>query len=111
MEFLKSPGGCVVSNNIINKKGDLKWCVREKSLNKADNGWRFLSDIDTEEFLNSPANMSVWDFNTIAEIEPAILLIYNMPIGTDITLNREDGKIFFTETSTGKKVRGVLLPE
>ena len=104
MEFLKNPGGCVVSNNIINKNGNLKWCMREKSLNKADNGWRFLSDMDTEEFLNDATNMSVWDFNTIVEIEPAILLIYNMPIGTDIMLSCEDGKKFFVETATGKKV-------
>lgn len=50
MEFIKNPGGCVVSNNIINKKGVLKWCVRDESLNPVDNGWRFLSDIDTEDF-------------------------------------------------------------
>ena len=48
--------------------------------------------------------MSVWNFNTIAEIEPAILLIYDMPIGTDITLSCEDKKKFFVETTTGKKV-------
>jgi len=104
MEFLKNPGGCVVSNNIINKKGNLKWCVREESLNKVDNGWRFFSDVDTEEFLNIAENMSVWDFNTIAEVEPAILLIYDMPIGTDITLCCGDGKKIFVESITGKKV-------
>lgn len=104
MEFIKNPGGCVVSNNIINKKGVLKWCVRDESLNPVDNGWRFLSDIDTEDFLSDPANMSIWSFNTVAEIEPAVLLIYDMPMGTDVTLIQENGRKFFVYTETGEQV-------
>ena len=41
-------GGSIVSKNILQGKGRLKWCIREKSVNKLDNGWRFLSDIDTD---------------------------------------------------------------
>ena len=44
-------GGCVVSKNILEKRGRLKWCFREESVNNIDNGWRFLSEIDTDEFL------------------------------------------------------------
>ena len=104
MEFIKNPGGCVVSNNIINKKGVLKWCVRDESLNPVDNGWRFLSDIDTEDLLRDPANMSIWSFNTVAEIEPAVLLIYDMPMGTDVTLIQENGRKFFVYTEIGEQV-------
>lgn len=104
MEFIKNAGGCVVSNNIISKKGNLKWCIREDSVNPVDNGWRFLSDIDTDEFLNDASNMSVCDFNTIAELEPAILSIYNMPVGTDITLVEKDRKKYFIDTGTGERV-------
>lgn len=106
MKHLNNFGGCVVSNNIINKKGMLKWCVREPSLNQVDNGWRFFSDIDTEDFLNDAKNMSIWNFESIVEIEPAILGIYNMPIGTDITLMHKGKKKFFIDTETGEEVRG-----
>lgn len=105
IEFIKNAGGCVVSNNILTKKGRVKWCIREQSVDKADNGWRFLSDIDTDEFLNNPNNMSVCDYNTIAEIEPAILAIYNMPIGTDLTLEIKDGKKCFLDSLTGEVVK------
>ena len=44
-------GGSVVSKNILEKRGRLKWCFREESVNNIDNGWRFLSEIDTDEFL------------------------------------------------------------
>lgn len=39
------------------------------------------------------------------EIEPAIAPIFNMPIGTDITLINKDGKKFFIYTATGELVR------
>ena len=95
-------GGSIVSKNILQGKGRLKWCIREKSVNQLDNGWRFLSDIDTDEFLSNPSNMSVCDWITILEIEPAILGIFDMPIGTDITLIYENGKKYFIFTDTGE---------
>lgn len=58
-------GGCVVSKNIINGNGKLKWCIKEPSVNEIDNGWRFLSDIDTGEFLTDASNMVVCDWGTI----------------------------------------------
>ena len=39
-------GGCVVSKNILEKRGRLKWCFREESVNNIDNGWRFLSETE-----------------------------------------------------------------
>jgi hypothetical protein len=103
-EFINDAGGCIVSNNILNGNGRVKWCIREQSVDKVDNGWRFLSEIDTDEFLDNPLNMSVCDFNTIAKIEPAILAIYNMPIGTELTLEIKDGGKYFVNSLTGKVV-------
>lgn len=48
---------------------------------KVDNGWRFFSDI-----------------------ESAILAIYNMPIGSDLQLVIEDGKIKFYDNLTKEKI-------
>ena len=45
-------GGSVVSRNILEGKGKLKWCFRENSVHEVDNGWRFLSEIDTDEYLD-----------------------------------------------------------
>lgn len=98
--FIKNAGGSVVSENIINGKGKLKWCVREESQNEIDNGWRFISDIDTEDYLSNADNMCVCDFNTVANIEPAILLIYGCAVGTDVELIEEDGKKYFADSIT-----------
>lgn len=97
-------GGSVVSKNILEHKGNLKWCIKEEPINRLDNGWRFLSDIDTDEFLANPSNMVICDWGTVIEVEPAIMSIFNMPQGTDITLINENGKKYFIDTNTGKKL-------
>lgn len=97
-------GGSVVSKNILEHKGKLKWCIKETPVNKLDNGWRFLSDIDTDEFLANSSNMLICDWSTIIELEPAVMNIFNMPQGTDITLKNEDGKFFFIYTDTEELV-------
>ena len=104
-EFIKNAGGSIVSKNILNNKGYLKWLLREDSVNKNDNGWRFFSDIDNEEFINNPENLAVCDFNTVAEIEPAIIGIYMMPVGSDLELIRENGEISFIDNISGEKVK------
>lgn len=98
-------GGCIVSKNILEHKGNLKWCIKEAPVNELDNGWRFLSEIDTDEFLENSSNMMVCDWSTIIELEPAVMNIFNMPKGTDITLINEDGKKFFIYTMTGEFVK------
>ena len=97
-------GGCVVSKNILTGKGNVKWCIRESSLNELDNGWRLLSDIDTDDFLSDSSNMAVCDWGTVANIEPAVIEIFNMPVGTDIMLVNENHVKKFVYTETGVEI-------
>lgn len=55
-------GGAVVSRNLLENKSRLKWCFRENSVNEVDNGWRFLSEIDTDEYLKNASNMVICDW-------------------------------------------------
>lgn len=104
-EFIKNAGACLVSKNILNGQGRLKWLVREEGIDSTvDNGWRFFSDIDTSEYLDNPNNLSVCDFNTVAEIEPAIIAIYLMPVGSDLQLVKENGKIIFFDNITEQPI-------
>jgi len=97
-------GACLVSRNIYEKKGNLKWCIKEESVKEVDNGWRFLSDIDTEEYLADKNNWCILAYESVIEIEPAVLLIYDMPVGTDITLLQEEKGKVFVDTNTGKPI-------
>ena len=101
--YINNAGFCIVSNNILNGNGLLKWLLREHPVRDKDNGWRFFSDIDDNDFINDPANMSICDFNDVADIEPAIVAIYTLPIGSDIQLIVENNiKTFWDNiTDTG----------
>lgn len=96
-------GGSIISKNILENKGKLKWCFRETGLNELDNGWRFLSEIDTDDYLADASNMLVCDWGTIFEIEPAIAPIFYMPVGTELTLIYEEKTKYFVNTETGEK--------
>ena len=91
-------GGSIASKNILEKHGRIKWCFREEGVNAIDNGWRFLSEVDTDDYLQDASNMVVCDWGTLFEIEPAIAPIFNMPVGTDLTLVYENGCKYFIET-------------
>ena len=97
-------GASIVSNNILENKANIKWILRENSVNELDNGWRFLSEIDTEEYLSHAENMSICDWSTILEIEPAVLSIFNMPIGTELTIIYEDERVYFLDSNSGQKL-------
>ena len=97
-------GASIVSNNILENKANIKWILRENSVNELDNGWRFLSEIDTEEYLSHAENMSICDWSTIVDIEPAVLSIFNMPIGTELTMIYEEERVCFLDTVTGQKL-------
>ena len=97
-------GASIVSNNILENKANIKWILRESSVNELDNGWHFLSEIDTEEYLSHAENMSICDWSTIVDIEPAVLSIFNMPIGTELTMIYEEERVYFLDTITGQKL-------
>ncbi len=68
-----------------------------------DNGWRAIGDVDTEEYINKTENNVVVDFDRLVEIEPAVLSIYNLPIGADLEYVDKDKN--FIDVNTHKKYK------
>ena len=96
-------GGCIITKSLLEKTSHLKWVFREQSCNSLDNGWRAIGDSDTQEYINVAENNVVVDFDRLVEIEPAVLAIYSLPIGTDLEFD-SDRKTFI-DTNTGKEYR------
>lgn len=104
-EFVRDSGACIVSLNVMNGVAPLRWLVREPSANPSDNGWRFFSAIDDEAYLNRAENLTVASFNDVAMIEPAVIAVYLLPVGSDLELVRQpDGGLFFRDNNTGMPV-------
>ena len=99
-------GACMVSNNILTGAGQLRWCYRHEPYRGADvdNGWEFLSDIDTEEFLNIAENWSIISFDQMAIIEPCVVKIFDFPPGTDLVVIDDGDNRYFADSETFEPV-------
>jgi hypothetical protein len=103
-EIIPSAGGCTISLNAYEGRAPIRWANREASVAPGDNGWRFLSAIDTTEYLNTPGNLRIADYNEVCSIEPAVIGIWDMPIGTGITIERGDGRIRLIDDASGREI-------
>ena len=104
IEFIPGAGACLVSKNVLSGAGRVKWMVREESRAPADNGWRIFSDIDTSDYLHDADNLAIADFNEVCEIEPALIGIWDLPVGSDLQIVDEGRGIEIVDTATGHAV-------
>lgn len=100
--FLKNAGGMIVTKSLIEGKSKLKWLFREGGSNPTDNGWRAFGDTDTQEYIDNPENLIIVDFNTLANIEPAVLAIYDLPEGADLEFCYDSTGRYFIDNKTGR---------
>ena len=103
--FIENAGGVIITKSIYQRTSKLKWLFREESVNPSDNGWRAIGDNDTQEYIDNPENSMIVDFNTLANIEPAVLLVYDMPVGTELEFFFDDTGRYFIDTNTGKRIK------
>ncbi len=104
MEFIPNAGACLATLNVINRTGVVRWMVRVPSQMPADNGWQIMSHLDTTEYLNDPANWRIVDFNDLCAIEPALIGIWDMPVGSDLQIVRDELSIRIFDTPTGREI-------
>ena len=104
MEFIPGAGACLATRNVIEKKGLVRWMVREPSKAPADNGWQIMSHIDTSEYLNDTSNWQIVDFNDLCAIEPALIGIWDLPVGSDLQIVRDERGIRIVDTPTGREI-------
>ncbi len=97
-------GGCIITKSLYDGSSKLKWMFRENGINLVDNGWRAIGDTDTEEYINIPENNVIVDFDRLVELEPAVLDVYNMPVGTDLEFCCDENGRYFIDSRKGKTI-------
>lgn len=102
-EYIRGAGGTIVTKSILNGTSKLKWMFRQDG--GLGNGWVAFGDTDSQEYVNDANNMSVVDFNTLANIEPTVVNIFYMPMGSDLEFCSDKTGKYFVDTRTGKEIR------
>ena len=56
---------------------------REKADRPDDSGWRFFAGEESQTYIDDPKNTMIYDVNTIANYDPAIILYLDAPPGSE----------------------------
>jgi hypothetical protein len=83
-QLIKSAGGCMATDKITVDGELVGFMYREHPDFDSDSGWRFLSGTETQEYADNPGNWAIYDTNTIANYDKAILPYIDLPIGTEL---------------------------
>lgn len=102
-EYIPGAGGSIVSRSILEGTAKLRWLFRQDS--QHGNGWVAFGDTDTQEYVDDAKNMAIVDFNTLANIEPAVVNVFFMPVGSDLELRADSKGSYFVDTRTGEEIR------
>lgn len=104
IEFIPHSGACLATTNVMERRGLVRWMVRVPPTGGADNGWQISSHIDTVEYLRDKSSWQIVAFNDVCNIEPALVGIYNFPVGSDLQIVRDERGISIYDTPTGRQI-------
>ena len=80
--LVQGRGGCYATDMITVEGRKVGYMYREKPDFAEDSGWRFFSGKESQEYLDDPGHTAIYDVNTIANYDTAIIPLLDAPIGS-----------------------------
>jgi hypothetical protein len=84
VDLVPKMGRCFATDKITVEGIKIGYMYREESDEKMDSGWRFFSGTEDQEYVDDPNNTMIYDVNTIANYDRAIIPYLNLPYGTEL---------------------------
>ena len=75
-------GSCFATDRITVDGAAVGYCYRESPDSPNDSGWRFFAGDESDDYVNHPSNVGLYDVNTIANYDQGILPILEAPFGS-----------------------------
>jgi hypothetical protein len=72
-ELITGKGWCIASDRITVDGRHVGFMYRETPTDDGDSGWRFFAGDESDDYVNNRANLAMYDVNTIANYDPAII--------------------------------------
>lgn len=88
-------GSCFATDMITCGGRKVAFMYREAPDRDIDSGWRFMSGHESDEYMNDPDNLAIYDVNTIANYDPDIVPFLHAPEGS--AFERANGTGSFVE--------------
>ncbi len=84
-------GSCIATDLITVEGRRVGFMYREDPDHKVDSGWRFFAGTESQEYLDDPDNMTIYDVNTIANYDPDIVSLLDSPCGAAFERDPDSG--------------------
>jgi hypothetical protein len=75
-------GGCFATDMITVEGRKVGYMYREEPDFPEDSGWRFFSGTESQEYLDDVSHTAIYDVNTIANYDPAIIPLLDSAVGS-----------------------------
>lgn len=82
--IIDNGGSCVASDKITVNGLVVGYMYREEPSFDTDNGWRFFSGTEDQDYIDDPENSMIYDINTIANYDAAIIPYLDLEIGSEL---------------------------
>lgn len=83
-QLVEPMGECLATDMIVIDGMKVGFMYRDEPEDNDDSGWRFLSGTENQKYMNDPQNSGVYEVNTIANYDRAIIPYLDMPVGTEL---------------------------
>lgn len=84
IQLIQPIGGCMATDKITIDGESVNYMYREHPDIETDSGWRFLSGSETQDYADNSGNWGIYDTNTIANYDNAIIPYLGLPIGSEL---------------------------
>lgn len=81
-ELIGPMGGCIATNSITIDGNRVNIMIRDEPSFENDSGWFFMSGLESQEYIDDPNNLMIYEVNTIANYDPTIIPYLTYGVGT-----------------------------
>lgn len=79
--LITSMGGCFATDSITVDGCKVRVMIRDEPSYDNDSGWFFMSGQESQEYIDNPNNIMIYEVNTIANYDQDIIPYLNYPVG------------------------------
>jgi hypothetical protein len=88
--LINNYGSCIATDKITVEGLPVGYMYRATPDFETDSGWRFFSGTEDQEYADNPNNSLIYDLNTIANYDKAIIPYLNLEIGSELERTAND---------------------
>lgn len=75
-------GTCIATDKVTVHGLPVRFMYREDPIGASDSGWRFLSGLESDAYMENAHNQGAHDVNILANCDPSIIPFLNAPVGS-----------------------------